>query len=265
MNEISNAIYEACNGLAGHSWLFDNCLALALYNPLIKSALLGACFLAAWYATNDEAIVRRNRRILVLTLFALVVAVAVTKPLSTNVFVPRPFIQSQTVYHLEGDQLVQNDRLAYRVPLDDGNQRRYRDLLNGDILQNDLASFPSDHAGFYVTLAVGILLVSRPLGWLALGWTFVVILGSRVVTGHHSPFDIWVGTAIAVLVVVLFQVVLDRRLRPLTEPIVNWTLRHQKLAAAFLFIVMFEVVNTLEDLDPIFELGAAIAKRFHLG
>jgi len=262
---LNNALYEACNRLAGHSWLFDNLVSLACNNPLVKSALIGGCFLAAWHTPDDKDTLRRNRRILIMTLVASIVVLATTKLISTHVFVPRPFIQSQTVYHLQDHQLVQGEQLEYRVPLDDESQQRYRNLMNGEVLQNDLTAFPSDHASFYVTLAIGILLASRPLGLFALSWTLVVVLASRIVAGDHSPLDILAGSAIGVGVMWMLHAVLGRWLRPLTEPIVNWTLRHQAVATALVFIVVFEGVNTLQDVQPLIETGAALAKYFHLG
>ena len=98
-----------------------------------------------------------------------------------NSFLPRPFIQSQKAFHLEGDQLVESQRLSFRVPFDKDSQRIIR-LREGDIFPNDLGSFPSDHAGFYLTLAVGIWLASRWIGclrWRGHSWSFSAAVSSR--------------------------------------------------------------------------------------
>src|SRR5437016_7327430 len=47
----------------------------------------------------------------------------------------------------------------------------FRSLVNGDVETNDLGSFPSDHAGFFIAISLGIWLASRRLGLIALGWT----------------------------------------------------------------------------------------------
>lgn len=262
---ISDSLYQFCNRLSGHSWLLDTLIALPLDNQLVKAAIIGGCFLAAWHVGKDDATTQRNRRILIITLIASVFVIATTKTLSKTVFLPRPFIQSQKAFHLEGDQLVESHQLAYHVPLDAENQKTYQALLKGEVIQNDLGSFPSDHAGFYVTLALGILLASRAIGLLAVGWTFLVMLGSRVITGQHSPLDILTGAGIGVIILLLCQFVLGKGFRRLFDPIVNWTMRHQAFATAILFIAVFEAANTLQNLRPLLKTGATIAKHFIRG
>lgn len=265
LTALSDALYQLCNSLSGHSWLLDTLIALPLDNQLVKAALIGGCFFAVWHSQQDQAIVQRNRRILLITLIACVFVIATTKTLSKTVFLPRPFMQSQKAFHLAGEQLVESQRLAYHVPLDEENQKAYQNLLQGEVVQNDLGSFPSDHAGFYVTLAVGILLASRRLGALAVGWTLLVILGSRVITGQHSPLDIAAGAGIGIAILLLCQLVLGRWLRRLVDPLIAWTFRHQALATALLFVAVFEAANTLQNLRPLLKTGATIAKHFVKG
>jgi membrane-associated phospholipid phosphatase len=257
---LSDALYEFCNRIVGHSWLLDNLIALPVNNQLFKAALLGGCFLAAWYG-KDEATVRRNRHSLLVTLIASVFVIAVTQTISKRLLLPRPFIQSQQSFHLENDRLVESRPLPYRVPLDSDSQKQYKALLDGEIVQNDLGAFPSDHAGFYVTLAVGVWLVSRSLGWLAIAWTFLVLLGSRIITGQHSPLDVLAGAAIGISILLLLQYLFHRSLRPLLDPIVNWTMRHQTLSTVLIFIVVFEASNTLQDLRPVAEIGSSIVEH----
>ena len=261
LTNISDALFQLCNSIAGRSQLLDTLIALPMTNQLVKAAVIGGCFFAAWHATQDEATTLRRRRILLITLIACVFVIATTKTLSKTVFLPRPFIQSQKVFHLEGEQLVESKRLAYRVPLDKDSQTNYQKLRDGDILPNDLGSFPSDHAGFYVTLAVGIWLASRWIGTLALAWTFLAILGSRVITGQHSPLDILAGAGIGIVILLLCQVVIGTGLRRLLEPLVHWTMRHTALSSALLFVVLFEAANTLQNLRELLKTGVMLGKQ----
>ena len=257
----SDALFELCNQLAGRSWLFDNVMALAVNNSLFKAALIGGCFFAVWHGNQRAEVVRRNRRTLLVTLLASAVVIATTQTLSKSVLSPRPYVQSVAGYQLRGAQLVETPRLSYRVPMDNESQARYRALTNGDVVDNDLVSFPSDHAGFYVTLAVGILLASRRLGWLAVAWTALVVLGSRVITGQHSPLDIVAGALIGLVILGLMQYLCSRSLRPLVDAVVRWTFRYQALSTALVFLLVFEAANALQDLRPLMELGAGIAAR----
>src|SRR5712691_2325061 len=178
------------NGMAGRSWFFDSIVGLTQGNDLIKAGLIGCCFFAAWYSGKTLEDTRARRKILLTTLIAAVCVLATTKALSHTIFLPRPAIESQKIYHLSGDNLVELKRSAVRVPLDEASQKDHRDLLNGDVQTNDLGSFPSDHASFFLAISLGIFLVSRRIGLIALGWTVFVILTGKMIMGAHAPVDI---------------------------------------------------------------------------
>jgi undecaprenyl-diphosphatase len=259
---ISDGLYETCNQISGRFWLLDNLISLPLYNQLVKAALLGGCFLAVWHARQAEDAALRNRRILVVTLIASGFVVAATKSISNSVLMPRPFVQSQTAFRLVGNRLVESPQLPYRVPLDATDQAHYRQLQLGEIPANDLDAFPSDHAAFYTAIAAGIFMASRAAGSIAIAWTFFVMLASRVITGQHSPLDVAAGAGIGVGILALFQYASNRWLKRLLDPVVTWTFRHQALATVILFIALFEVSNTLQDLGSLIETGHAFAHYF---
>lgn len=262
---IDAYLYEMINGLAGRSWIFDNLMVLPVENNLVKAAVIGACFLMVWVGGKDEAETARRRKILLITLLASMFVIGTTKTLSKTVFLPRPFIQSQKTFHLEGDQLVESPRLEWHVPLDKESQKNFKELQNGEIIQNDLGTFPSDHSGFYMTLAVGILLACRSIGLIALGWTILVTLGSRVITGQHTPLDIAVGSGIGIGILLTLQFIIGNMGKRLIDPIVNWTLKHSALSSAVIFIFIFEATNTLENIRPLMKLGVEIVKHLIRG
>jgi membrane-associated phospholipid phosphatase len=180
-------------------------------------------------------------------LLSLVAIVGVTRSLSNSIFIPRPFIQSQTLFELEGGDLVEAPRRAHRVPLEGEYRDRYSDVERGDVVPNDLGSFPSDHAGFYFALALGIFLAHRRAGAIALAWTLVVILFSRIVTGMHSPLDIAVGAGIGAAILLPLQWLFGRWGKKLLNPVWGWTQRYPGLAGALLFLALFEAASTLEN------------------
>ncbi len=265
LTSASDYLYELLNSVVGHSWVLDTLLTLPLENQLVKAAIVGGCFVAVWFGRGEEAEIVRQRKILLLTLLAAVFVIATTKTISKTVFLPRPFIQSQKAFHLEGDQLVESQKLAFRVPLDDESQKGFQALQKGEVFQNDLGSFPSDHAGFYLTLAVGIWLASRRIGSIAIAWTVFVIMGSRVITGQHSPLDVIVGGGIGIIILLLIQLIVGKGFRKLLDPITKWTLQHQGLSSALIFITIFEVANTLQNLRPLLKAGMAIGKHIIKG
>jgi membrane-associated phospholipid phosphatase len=258
---VNDSLFEFFNGLAGRSWIFDNLMELPLESNLVKAALIGSCFFYVWHQNGTETEIIRRRKILLITLLASFFVIATTKTLSKSVFLPRPFIQSQKTFHLENNQLVESPRLNYRVPLDAENQKSFKALQRGEVVQNDLGSFPSDHAGFYMTFAVGILLASRSVGLIAFFWTLLVTLGSRVISGQHSPLDIAVGSGIGIGILFLLQFAFENWGKRFFDAVVSWTLAHSALASAIIFVCLFEVASTLENLRAVMRVGKDIVKH----
>lgn len=248
---LSNAAYAALNSLSGHSWYFDMLIALPMDNALVKAGPIGACFCYAWFADAEPAEAKRRRRVLIVTLLSVIFVIATTKTLSRDIFLPRPFVLSQPVFVIDDDRLVPAERLEYQVPLGGQNRGRYEELQRGDIVQNDLGSFPSDHAGLYITLALGIVFACRLAGFIALGWAVFVILLSRIATGMHSPLDIVAGATIGAGWLLACQFVFSRWLRRFADPVAGLSLRYHGLAAALLFLVLFEATNTLTNVEDL--------------
>lgn len=59
-------------------------------------------------------------------------------------------------------------------------------------------SFPSEHAAVYGALSVILLFLDKPLGYIMIGFTVLVML-SRMVVGVHYPLDVIVGVLVGVL------------------------------------------------------------------
>jgi undecaprenyl-diphosphatase len=257
----SDGLYLFLNGLAGRSWLFDSLVALAIDNNLVKAGPVAAAFLYAWHA-GAVAERAKARRVLLVTLASLLAVLAATKFIADSVFLPRPFIQSQQTYHLGGGgRLVEAPRLAYRTPQEGFSHGRFERLRGGEIEENDLASFPSDHAAFYFALALGIFLAGRVAGVFALGWAVIVICGSRMITGTHSPLDIVAGVGIGAGLMLGAQWAARRiAARPLDRA-AAWTERQAALSSAFLFLALFEVANTLDGIRDVLRTAKKIAER----
>jgi membrane-associated phospholipid phosphatase len=245
LTDLNNRLSLLINGLAGRSWLFDNIVAFFQDNDLAKAGVIGCCFLAAWYGGKTMEATNARRKILITTLIASVFVIGTTKVLSHTIFLPRPDIQTQKIFRLEGDQLVEMKRMPTRIPLDEVSQKDYRALLSGDVQTNDLGSFPSDHAGFFITIALGIWLASRRLGLVALGWTVFVILAGKMISGQHTPVDIAAGATVAIVLLSIFQYAAQLRVGRVLDKLTPLTLRYSALSSAIIFAVVFEVASTL--------------------
>lgn len=257
----NNYVYHALNDLAGQSFVFDRLLGLGLSSSLVKAAVIGACFMLAWLSGADESITAARRKILLVTLVSSVLVLAATKTVSKYVFLPRPYVLSERSFHLDDRQLVATPRADFRVPFDEETEKNYHALQQGEIMSNDLTSFPSDHAGFFVCIALGIFLAYRTVGTLALLWTIFVPLAAKVILGQHSPLDIVVGAGIGALILLLMQWVAGRWGGRVFDPAVKWTMNNSALSAALLFIVLFEVTNTLDDVRQVGKVGKEAAKH----
>jgi hypothetical protein len=156
-------------------------------------------------------------------------------------------------------------RMPVRIPLDDTSQKDYRALLSGDVETNDLGSFPSDHAGFFLAISLGIWLASRRLGWLALGWTCFVILAGKLIGAHHTPLDIMAGAAVAVAELAVIQYIARKRFSGWLDKLSGLTLRYSALSSAIIFVVAFEVSSTMVHIRAFLGLLAAMRKHVLLG
>jgi membrane-associated phospholipid phosphatase len=262
LTDLNDQLLLGINSLAGRSWLFDTVVAFFRDNDLAKAGVIGCCFLAAWYGGKTSNGTNARRKILIVTLIAAVFVIGTTKVLSHTIFLPRPEIQSQKIFRLEGDQLVEMKRIPVRVPLDETSQKDYRALLNGDVETNDLGSFPSDHAGFFVAISLGIWLASRRLGLIALGWTLFVILAGKMIGAQHTPLDIAAGAAVAIAELSIIQYALRKRLSEWLDKLTGLTLRYSALSSAIIFAVVFEVSSTLVHIRAF--LGLLTAMRHHV-
>lgn len=86
-------------------------------------------------------------------------------------------------------------------------ERRPYDQLSGVLVlvhRSADGSFPSDHAVMAGAAAVGLLLVSRPLG-LVTGAAALLMAAARVYVGAHFPVDVLAGLAVGAAVALLCQ------------------------------------------------------------
>jgi membrane-associated phospholipid phosphatase len=260
--QLNDQLSLLINSVAGRSWLFDTIVAFFLENDLAKAGVIGGCFLAAWYGGKSTNSTNARRKILIATLAAALCVITTTKLLSKTIFLPRPEIQSQKIYRLEGDQLVAMKRMPVRIMLDENSQKDYRALLSGEIETNDLGSFPSDHAGLFIAISLGIWLASRRLGLLALGWTVFVILAAKIISGQHTPLDIAAGAAVAVGELAIIQFVVRKKFSSWLDKLTGLTLRYSALSSAIVFLMIFEVSSTMIHIRAF--LGLLVAMRRHL-
>lgn len=257
---VDVAVFEALNGAVGRSWSFDSLVALALDNVLVKAGPVAACFFFAWYSNRGRDVAVR-RRILLVTLLALFLIAPLTRTLSETRLSPRPFVAAEQTYVLDDGRLEEQRPVAFRTMTAGDVRHRVAELRQGRLDPNDLVSFPSDHAAFFVALALGIWLACRGAGWVALGWTLTVTLATRVAAGLHWPSDIAAGALLGAAVLALLQLAFAGRRSRLPARVVVWTERFPGLTAFLLFLVLLEAANSMATAKRLMELAATAVER----
>jgi len=107
------------------------------------------------------------------------------------------------------------------------------------------SSFPSDHAMLWSAVAMGIFLVSRWMGVLALLQCAFLICLPRVYLGLHYPSDVLAGIILGVGVtcVVTRKPIMER----FAPAIVRLIDRYPNVSYAGLFVILFELATTFDE------------------
>jgi membrane-associated phospholipid phosphatase len=260
--EINNIFSSLLNSLAGQSLIFDNLVGLVLKNNLVKAGIIGACFFAAWHEKKTILETVSARKILLATLFAIVAVLATMRVISHSVLIPRTFVQTQKIYFLEENRLVENVPVQYRLPLDETSRKDFRDLRHGDVDVNNLGSFPSDHAGFFLALSLGICFASRRFGIVALVWTLCIIYPSKLISGQHTLLDIAAGAMVGAVLLLACQFLANGRADKYLNYLSEWTIKNRVWSSALLFVVVFELTSTLTHVREFLRFAATAGKFF---
>ncbi|WP_321785128.1 phosphatase PAP2 family protein [Paraburkholderia sp. J94] len=120
---------------------------------------------------------------------------------------------------------------------------------------SDWSSFPSDHAMLWIAIAMGIFLVWRGIGALALLYAALFICLPRAYLGFHYPTDLLAGAAIGVAIT--YAMTRDAVRKRTAAPVLAWTMRFPGPAAMCAFLVCFELVTQFDDL---LRLAHSVAK-----
>jgi membrane-associated phospholipid phosphatase len=263
MNAWSEIGFAHANELSGRSFTVDALLGLMVDNPVPKAGPIVACFFYAWFTRSsgdDAPSCRGRRRLLLVTLLSVFLLAPVMKLISSDGFGPRPLVRSEQVYALDRHGALRElPRVAYRAPATGDAAARHANLAAGEIDANDFASFPSDHAALFLTLAFGIFLASRKAGTLAIVWAVVCTLGSRVITGLHWPADIAAGGAIGIGLLLALLAVERRLPRRIGDLPLAAADRWPGVSSALVALALLEIANAMNTLERLAELAAAAA------
>lgn len=221
---IDAAISVALNAGVGSSPGFDSLVFQVSQNHLLKCAPPVTAVWFLWWTRQQAADRDRRQAALLMVLAACFLTMGIVRALTRLLpFRLRPIFETELhLVKAAGMWLGNFDRAS---------------------------SMPSDHAGLFFALAVGLFIVSRPVGILALLHAALMIALPRVYLGLHYASDVLVGAAIGALSAWLLT-------RP---PAIDaagamaqgWVKRQPQIAYPVLFLVTSEMAEMFEPLRNI--------------
>lgn len=198
---------------------------------MVKAGLMMVLFWCLWFSAvgNRDEHRRQLARVLIVTILGLFVAkiLALTLP-----FRPRPI-------HVKGFEFI----LPHSV--------------HSKTLEF-WSSFPSDHATFFLILALGFYSISKSVGWFSLIYSFVIILIPRIYLGFHYPTDILGGLVVGfgIFQLTKWPSLLDRCLKP----VFGFKEKKSGLFYGVLFFITYQSAVLFEDLRKVGEYSFKLIK-----
>ena len=157
------SLYQAINGLAGHSASADGVFrAAATYLPVVAISFVALLFLFPW---QNRRLARRTGAVSGTAAAAL--ALLISQPLAHAVHRMRPYLAHPAHAHLL-------------------------------ITRSHDPSFPSDHAVGAFAIAIAVWFYDRTAGAVLLSLALLLAL-ARVLVGTHYPGDVAGGALIGIL------------------------------------------------------------------
>lgn len=112
------------------------------------------------------------------------------------------------------------------------------------------SSFPSDHAMLWIAISMGIFLIWRRIGTIAILYTVLFICLPRAYLGFHYPTDLIAGAAIGVAIT--YVMTRDSVRKRTAAPVLRWAMRFPGPASMLAFLVCFELVTQFDELLQLF-------------
>lgn len=237
MNPFDAAILHYVNGFAQESWAFDSTINLISENLLLKGGIIMTVFWWLWFrdekSDKEKSTVTREQ--VMMTIFSCVAAIFVSRVLSSVLpFRIRP---------------IDNIPFHFIPPFGASPE----DMATE-------SSFPSDHAAFIFSLAMGVWLMSRGMGVVSFLYAIFVVSLPRVYLGLHNPTDIITGAFLGILIT---WVGYSEKIRTtLARPVTVWADKAPALFYTIFFISTYEIASMFWDLRSMGKLAIKIIHHF---
>ncbi|MFL9911936.1 phosphatase PAP2 family protein [Paraburkholderia sp. RL17-337-BIB-A] len=219
MNSFDSKILTILTSNALQSETFNHAVSVVAAFYLFKGVLPLAMLCAIWFDTRKRR--QWQREMVVATILSGLVALFIGRVLAHYL----PF-RRRPLYDLS---------LHLTFPI----------AATPEAVLRTWSSFPSDHAMMWAAVAMGIFLVSRWLGVLALLQCAFLICLPRVYLGLHYPSDVLAGMILGVGVTcaVTRKPVMER----FAPPVVRFIDKFPSVSYACMFVALFELATTFDE------------------
>jgi undecaprenyl-diphosphatase len=230
MNWFDSGIIHFANSFAHRSWSADTLAAEIAANDFLNSGALMVMFWGAWFANGEK--IKEKRELLFLCLFLTPLSVMVARLLALHLpYRERPLhipaLNFQLPYNVDPSTLIK------------------------------WSSFPSDHAVLCFCMAVGLWMVSRHLGMVAIIFSCLLNL-DRVYLGYHYPTDIIAGALLGAGFAYLAKAPV---LRTLARRGLTYLERRPAYLYSLLFFCTYQVASLFMSMLRFLFVGIGIYKR----
>jgi undecaprenyl-diphosphatase len=219
MNNFDSAIMDFLNGISHTSKSFDDFMVFIVDNNFVKGVAIVSLLWFFWFQKSSKITFNRER--VIICIVSCFVSIFIARAMALSLpFRLRPIL---------------NPNIDFVKPFG----THALDL-------GTWSSFPSDNAVMFFSLATGIFLISKRIGFLTYLYVLVVICFPRIYLGYHFATDILVGAIIGVLITYLFSI--EKISQPIIRKVFQFSDKYTGLFYTLCFLLIYEISRMFHEI-----------------